>query len=390
MTMSTQKTIFVDGLGLVDGHFSGIGQYIYGILKGLDELIDEQRMLGQEVSKIKVIIPYDEVRKFRKFGFKNIQYTRFPVSFRAMSALWHRGKLPQLDLIYGDGVYIFPRFVSMPLRKSRSILVIYDISFELYRQYSDEGNAKFLSASVKHSLKNIDTVITISKNAKKEIVDFYKLPEGRVRVATPATDPREFYRRTPDQIESAKTKYGITGDYILALSNLEPRKNLNTLVEAYCNLPEKTRESTALLLVGVSGWKTDKLFDDIIERVKQGYNIIRPSEYVDDDDKPAILSGAKALVYPSHYEGFGMPPLEALACGTPVITANNSSLPEVVGDAGVMLDSNDTAGYTREIQHYLDDETIGKRAITAGPERAELFSWKESARVFLDAAKELK
>lgn len=388
--MSKQKTIFVDGLGLVDGHFSGVGQYILGILKGLDELIDEQISQGKTPHKVRVIIPYDSVKRFRSFKFKNVEYTRFPAPFRIMTGLWSRGKLPPMDLLYGPGVYIFPRFVAMPLAYSKSLLVIYDISFELYRQYSDEGNARFLSAAIHKSLKQIDTVVTISQNAKKEIVDFYKLPDERVRVATPATDPHIFYRRTDEEIERVKAKYGIKGDYILTLSNLEPRKNLSTLVDAYCNLPEKLRNDVSLLLVGVSGWKTDALFDDIIERVKEGYKIIRPSNYVKDEDKPAILSGAKILVYPSHYEGFGMPPLEALACGTPVITSDNSSLPEVVGKVGAMLNSHNTKGFTKEIERYLASPAILEKTVKEGPERAALFSWKESARVFVEAVEELE
>lgn len=388
--MSKSKTIYIDGLGLVDGHFSGIGQYILGILKGMDELIEEQINNGGTPQRVRVIIPYNEVRRFRKFAFKHIEYTRYPMPFRVMAALWHRGKMPPLDLFYRNGVFIFPRFVSMPLLRSKSILTIYDISFELYRQYSDEGNARFLSTSVKRSIDKASKVITISKNAKKEILDFYKLPSSQVHVATPATDPSLFYRRSVDEIAQVKQKYGIKGDYILALSNLEPRKNLGTLVEAYCALPEETRKTTALLLVGVSGWKTDALFKDIVKKVEEGYNIIRPSRYVSDDDKPAILSGASILVYPSHYEGFGMPPLEALACGTPVITADNSSLPEVVGDAGVMLDSDDTKGYTKAIETYLKTPDIAHKAATNGPSRARLFSWKESAQVYFDTVKELE
>ena len=388
--MNKNKIIYIDGLGLVDGHFSGIGQYILGILKGMDELIEEQINNGEVPTRIKVIIPYDEVRRFRKFAFKHIAYTRFPMPFRVMAALWHRGKMPPLDLFYKNGVFIFPRFVSMPLLHSKSILTIYDISFELYRQYSDEGNARFLSVSVKKSIDKASKIITISKNAKKEILSFYKLPSTQVHVATPATDPRLFYRRSENEIARVKQKYGIESNYILALSNLEPRKNLGTLVEAYCALPEDIRKTTALLLVGVSGWKMDVLFKDIIKKVEEGYNIIRPSGYVSDEDKPAILSGASILVYPSHYEGFGMPPLEALACGTPVITANNSSLPEVVGDAGVMLDSDDTKGYTKAMETYLKTPDIARKAAGDGPSRARLFSWKESARVYLDTVKELE
>jgi alpha-1,3-rhamnosyl/mannosyltransferase len=383
------KTIYFDGLGLVDGHFSGVGQYIYGILKGLDGLIDQAKYAGQPAPKVVVIIPYDSFGRFKHFGFQHIGFKKFPLSFRVMSSLWHHGKLPPIDLWCGQGVYIFPRFVSMPLVFSKSALVIYDLSFELHRQYSDEGNALFLSAAVKQSLKKTKKVIAISENARTEIIEFYKLPKENVVVATPATDPKIFYRRSQREIDEVKAKYGIQGDYILALSNLEPRKNLAALVDVYCSLPVQYRKNLSLLLVGVSGWKTDQLFQKIIDKVQEGYTIIRPTSYVSDKDKPAIISGAKMLVYPSHYEGFGMPPLEALACGTPVITANNSSLPEVVGNAtGVMVDSNDHEALSRAIVNELEHETT-KTSITTGPERAELFSWQASAQVFLDVVKEI-
>jgi glycosyltransferase involved in cell wall biosynthesis len=272
----------------------------------------------------------------------------------------------------------------MPLLFSKSAIVIYDISFELYQQFSDERNAQFLSGAVTRSIQSTNHIITISQNAKKEIVDFYKINPNFVTVATPATNPTLLYRRSIDEIEKTKRKYNIQGEYILALSNLEPRKNLGTLVRAYCKLPEKVRNEYSLLLVGVSGWKTDKLFSDIVKRVKEGYSIIRPSEYVDDKDKAAIISGASILVYPSHYEGFGMPPLEALACGTPVITANNSSLPEVVGKVGIMVESKDEDQLRESIIKVLGDSSIAKSTIKEGPKRARLFSWKKSAEIILE------
>jgi glycosyltransferase involved in cell wall biosynthesis len=382
------KTIFIDGLGLVDGHFSGVGQYIYGILKGMDEYVDQAKYAGQLAPNIVVIVPYDSVARFKGFGFKHIGFKKIPLSFRVMSSLWHRGKLPPIDLICGRGIYIFPRFVGMPLLFSKSILVIYDLSFELHRQYSDEGNARFLSAAVKRSLPRSSRVITISQNAQKELLEFYALPKDKVSVATPATDPRIMYRRSPKEIESVKDKYEIKGDYILALSNLEPRKNLDMLVDVYCSLPARYRKNTSLLLVGVSGWKTDELFQKIVSKVQLGYNIIRPSRYVLDEDKPAIISGAKMLVYPSHYEGFGMPPLEALACGIPVITSDNSSLPEVVGDSAVMIDSHDQDALRKAIINQLESADPQK-LIDSGPAQAEHFSWQSSAQVFLDAVKEL-
>lgn len=385
------KKVYFDGLGLVDGHFSGIGQYILGILKGLDELIEEAKYNGREVPEIYVIIPRDTVYKFKAFGFKHIHYKKFPLPFRYMAALWHRGKLPPVDLICGRGTYIFTRFVGMPLVFSKSALVIYDLSFELHREYSDEGNALFLSKFTRKSVNNAREIITISESAREEIIDFYKLPPSKVKLAYPATDPKYFYRRTDSEIEDAKHKYGISGKYILALSNLEPRKNLTALVKAYCELPKHITDEYALLLVGVSGWKTEALFNDIVQKANQGFNIIRPSKYVKDQDKPAIISGASLLVYPSHYEGFGMPPVEALACGVPVIAANNSSLPEAVGDAGKLIDVDEEGRLNEAIMQILGDiNKVSGEVKVNGPKQAIKFSWKNSAQVFLEAAQEIE
>lgn len=387
-----QKPIYIDGLGLVEGHFSGVGQYILGIMRGLDEILEDMKYArAEDIPRVTIIIPRNTRAKYLMYNFKHIEFKTVPLSFRVMSALWYRGKLPPMDLLCGRGTYIFPRFADMPLLFSKSALVIFDLSFELYRQYSDEGNAKFLSRSVKRSVGRTQKVITISDNAKKEITGFYGLGDSQVAVATPATDPAVFYRRSEHEIAEVKRKYGIKGDYILALSNLEPRKNLSALVEAYCALPKEVTDKVGLLLVGVSGWKTEALFQDIVHKVEQGYNIMRPSKYVKDKDKPAIISGAKMLVYPSHYEGFGMPPLEALACGVPVITADNSSLPQVVGRAGVMIPSDDTEKIRLAMKDYLENiEAITKKAAKAGPEQAARFDWKASAQVYLDAVKEIE
>lgn len=377
------KRIYIEGIGLVETHFSGIGQYILGVLRGLDALIEDAKLNGKEYPEIYVIIPWDTLAKFNSYEFKHIRYKRFPLKFRYMATLWHRGKMPPLDLFMGNGYYVFTRFVTMPLLVSKSAVVIYDLSYELYKQYADEKNAIFLSKGTRNSIKQVNSIITISENAKKEIVNFYKVKSKDVIVSTPAADQRYFYKRSLSEINEIKNKYSVSGDYILALSNLEPRKNLETLVDAYCNLPKRYRDKVGLLLVGVSGWKSDKLFDKIMKLVDEGYNIIRPIGYVEDIDKPAIISGAKVLVYPSHYEGFGMPPLEALACGVPVITADNSSLPEVVGDAGIMLNCLDTEGFTMKIKYILDNyEKEAKKIAKVGPEQAEKFSWEESARKY--------
>ncbi|MDB5170467.1 MAG: hypothetical protein JWO35_161 [Candidatus Saccharibacteria bacterium] len=385
-----KNTIYIEGLALVEGHFSGIGQYVLGILQGLDTIIEMRKLTGENVPVVCVVIPRDTVPRFNSFGFKHIQYKTVPFSFRVMSALWHRRKMPPLDLFCGKGLYVFTRFVDMPLLFSKSCVIIYDLSYELFKQYSDEKNALFLSNGVRKSIAKSERIITISESAKREIIEFYKYDPSKIVVAYPAADQRYFYKRSLDEIKAVKNKYGIKGEYIIALSNLEPRKNLDGLVEAYCSLPKATTDKIGLLLVGVNGWKIEKLFDKIVNRVGEGFNIMRPSHYVSDEDKPAIISGAKMLVYPSHYEGFGMPPLEALACGVPVITANNSSLPEVVGRVGDTIDSNDTEGLTEAIKSNLEDwEKLAVKLRTAGPDQATKFSWGKSAETILDMAKDI-
>jgi alpha-1,3-rhamnosyl/mannosyltransferase len=377
-----KEKIILEGLALVEGHFSGVGQYTLGILRGLDEEIDSLKYKGKEWPEVTVLIPWNMVDRFKSFKFKHIGYKKFPLTFRVMSKLWYSGLMPPIDIWCGRGFYVFPRFGKMPLLFSKYAVVVYDLSYELYPQYSDKGSAEFISKVVKKSIPKAFKVITISDNAQKEIVEFYKLSKDSVPVATPAADQRVFYRRSDQEIAKVKGRYGIEQDYILALSNLEPRKNLRVLVDAYCALPEKIRAKNALLLVGVSGWKTDALFNHITEKVKEGYNIIRPSHYVSDEDKPAILSGAKMLVYPSHYEGFGMPPLEALACGTPVISANNSSLPQAVGSAGIMVNVEDEKEILSAIEGCLHNyDKVAADVLTTGPRQAEKFSWVNSARV---------
>lgn len=384
------KKIYIEGMTLVEGHFSGIGQYILGVLRGIDQIIDYGLYSGEKIPKVTVIIPKDQINRYRQFGLKHIDYRTFPLPFRYMAALWHRGWLPPMDLFCGKGVYVFPRFVGASLLFSSSVVVIYDLSYELYEDFSDYKNARFLSRFVPKTIKSSKKVFTISNSVSGEVIKRYDLPSRKVAVATPATNPALFYRRSEEEIAKVKQKYGISGEYILALSNLEPRKNLETLVRAYCQLPVEKRKNLSLLLVGVNGWKTQNLFLEILDKVQQGYNITRPSEYVTDLDKPAVLSGAKMLVYPSHYEGFGMPPLEALACGVPVICSDNSSLPEVVGTAARLVNSHDQAGLTKAILDYLEDyDNVAAKALIEGPKQARKFSWEESARKLFDIIKDI-
>jgi glycosyltransferase involved in cell wall biosynthesis len=388
LKVKINNKLYVDGLGIVEPHFSGVGQYILGILKGMNEINRNLVNSGKKPHDISVIIPSDAEERFLSFKLDYLKYTKFPASTGKMAALWHHNKLPPLDLYFGPGVYIFTRFVSMRLLYSKSIVIEYDLSFETHKQFVEDRNAKFLSSAVKRSIKDSDAIVTISKSVKKEIENFYKIKSKQVIVAYPAVDPILLHRKSSSEISEAKLKYGIEGDYILTLSNLEPRKNLESTIDAYLNIPVKEIKGVSLVIVGANGWKADKLFEKIENNKSKTHKIIRPKIYVEDEDKAAIISGATTLVYPSHYEGFGMPPLEALACGTPVIVSNNSSLPEAVGNLGLMIDSKDIKDLSKKMISIINYSSSDKARIgKLGPKFASEFSWTKSALSIIDLAR---
>jgi glycosyltransferase involved in cell wall biosynthesis len=197
-----------------------------------------------------------------------------------------------------------------------------------------------------------------------------------------------FYKRaTADIIESIKKKYNINGDYILYLGTLEPRKNLERLIEAYAAVKESEKAAPLLVIAGGKGW----LYESIFETVKRFgiENSVIFTGYVPDADKPALLSGAKVFCFPSLYEGFGMPPLEAMACGTPVLTSNVASLPEVCGDAAYYVNPLLVSEIEQGIKQLCFNEELRNNLIQKGEERVKLFSWDKIAEQLHNLYQEL-
>jgi glycosyltransferase involved in cell wall biosynthesis len=377
--------IVVDGEVLVTPHFSGIGHYTLELLRAIDELLDENPHVS-----VNIFVYFKRLSQARAYKFRNIRLIPSPFSLRISNALKIRGKQPALDLFFGKGIYLFPNFTSWPLLRSQSVPVIYDLSYEKYPQFAEPRNQAFLSTQVKLAAKRADYVATISENSKREICEYYHLPEEKVGVFYPAVDQRKFFRRPASEVERVKNEYGIEGSYILFVGNIEPRKNLKNILLAYEELPEKIRKQYSLLLIGAKGWQDDEIFD-IIERLKlQGDIIQLPSKYVRDDDLPAFYSGASVFVYPSMYEGFGMPPLEALACGAPVISANNSSLPESVGKAGLLVDALSPSAISNAVSTILGDDKLRERLIQDGFRQVDTFSWSHAARQLLESLQGLQ
>lgn len=331
-----QIKLFVDAEVLVLSHFSGIGHYTASLLKALDDLLylDEYSHL-----KVTLGVPFRDAHKLGKYEFANFSVRKIQLTPRHVTGLKQRGLLPPIDLIYGKQIYVFPNYSSWPTLISRSVPIIYDLSFIKYPQFGDARNMKFLQDQVKKSARRSKRIITISTNSQSEISQEYKVDKSNIDIVFPIIEMREFYKRSAREIKEVKARYGIFDSYILFVGNLEPRKNLTTLLDAYKRLPPSVQKKHALLLVGAKGWNDDDIHTKIQQMRMDGLRVIQPVDYVVDEDLPALISGADCFTYVSIYEGFGIPPVEALACGTPVVTSNNSSLPEACGNSVTYVDA---------------------------------------------------
>jgi len=370
--------IQVDAFPLVDTHFSGVGHYTLGIVRGLDELAGEGKLTYS------LIAPRNWAYKLKKYEFENYKkIIRSPIPNRVMRGFMkYRWKVPT-DLILGRGHYYFPSFLAWPTWFSKSTVVVHDITYVAVPECVDKGNRDYLERVVPFSLKNAENVIAVSEFSRSEIIKYYKLDPSLVSVAHPSIDRRHFYRRSAEEIHKVKAKYDIFSDkYILAVSNIEPRKNYLRLVEAYMKLPKEITDEYPLVIVGAGGWNNEKEKALIQQAKEDGYRIINPKQFVVDEDMPAIFSGATFFILTPIYEGFGMPPLEAIACGTPTITSNNTSLPESVGDAALTVDPYDVDAIREKMMEMFERLKEDPHQFDERMEKhLQSLSWRPSAEI---------
>ncbi len=225
-------------------------------------------------------------------------------------------------------------------------------------------------------------VITDSEHARQEIMADFQVAPERIRAIMLGFDPRMLDRPDPAATAAVRGKYGLPERYLLYVGTIQPRKNIDTLIEAFARLREARSDLPGLVIVGRKGWLYDRLFARISELGLADEIIF--TGFVPDEDLPHIYAGAVLFAYLSFFEGFGLPPLEAMACGLPVVTSDTTSLPEVVGDAGIAVPPADVDGVVAAMARILDDETFARTLGERGRERAKLFSWEAAARQTLE------
>ena len=301
--------------------------------------------------------------------------------WRLRAALSYFGG-PSMDRALGDVQLFHATEHLLPkLTRARSVFTLHDTAYLLFPEYHLPRNRIYLRAMMPRFLERADRIIAVSENTRRDALRLYRLDPGKIEVIPEGVDAR-FRPDVDDTIISAvRRRYGLPKRFILCISTIEPRKNLTTLLEAYAALRHDHRD-VRLVIVGGKGWLFERFFERLRSLGLERDVVL--TGYVPDEDVPALLNAAEVFAFPSEFEGFGLPPLEAMACGVPVVCSNAASLPEVVGEAGVLLPPRDVAAWVEALGRLLDDAQLREDLRARGLERASRFTWDAAARMTLD------
>jgi glycosyltransferase involved in cell wall biosynthesis len=259
----------------------------------------------------------------------------------------------------------------------RSVITVHDLNFLYYPQFQTDESRRYYNGQIAWAVARADHILADSHATQSDLTELLGTPADKITVIHLAADAA--FRPLPEaQTAQIIQRYDLRPGYLLAVGTLEPRKNLPGLLQAYAKLRANGTTAAPLVLVGGKGW----LYDEVFERVEA----LGLSEHVrflhgaPDEDLPALYNAAAVLTTPSFYEGFGLPALEAMACGAPVVVADRASLPEVVGDAGLLVDPEDVDDIARALGRALTNQTLRERMRARGLRQAGRFSWERTAR----------
>ncbi|MGQ9881101.1 MAG: glycosyltransferase family 4 protein [Armatimonadota bacterium] len=299
-----------------------------------------------------------------------------PLRSGVQRVLWEQTVLPRL--LYRDEIDVFfsPAFILPIGWRGTGVVTIHDLNFEVSPQTIHPVRRAYLRAITRRSARRARRVIAISRCAAGDIARLYSVPDSKIAVIPYGLDasfnPTDARRLEP----MVRERYRLPKEFLLFVGTLEPRKNLSRLLEAYV-LASRRVSLPPLVLVGAPGWRSERILALARQQGVEGQ--LHFAGYISRENLPGVYAAAQALLYPSLYEGFGLPPLEAMGCGTPVLASNVSAVPEVIGDAGVLINPYDVQEMAEGILRIAQDETLRQRMVERGLERAQRFRWDEAA-----------
>ncbi|MEO8287846.1 MAG: glycosyltransferase family 1 protein [Chloroflexota bacterium] len=366
-----QPTIGIDASRAVLAQRTGTEHYSASLLKAMADLPEARDRETALYVNLK-----DAREAEERLGFA------LPPKWRVLAIpfrrLWTHLRLSAEMLTRPPRVLFVPSHVVPLLHPRRTVVTIHDLGYLEYPQAHTRLSRLYLHLSTWFSAKAARRVIAISEATKRDLIKHYKVAPAKIDVVYHGRDTLFVPVTDIEKIESTAAKYGIKQPYCIHVGTLQPRKNLGLLVETWDMLREQMETPPMLLLAGKRGWLYDSLLEAVASRGLG--SLIKFADYVERDDLPSLYSGAVAMTFPSLYEGFGLPVLEAMACGTPVLASTASSVPEVAGDAAIMLDPTDASAWARAVQKIMEDQTLRADLSQRGLARAAEFTWEKCAR----------
>ena len=291
--------------------------------------------------------------------------------------LWTHFRLSWEMASHAPDVLFVPAHVLPLVHPRRSVVTVHDLGYLYYPQAHTRWARWYLQSSTSHNVRAAVHVIADSEATRRDLIEHCNAPANALSVVYPGYDLS--FAPPPDQshIVAVRERYHIAGTYLIHVGTLQPRKNLSRLLDAFALLIERHRD-LRLVLAGKGGWLYQPLFAQA-ERLGLEHSV-QFTGYVPQHDLPALIAGARAFVLPSLYEGFGLPVLEAMACGTPVVCSNVSSLPEVTGNAAILVDPHDTGQLVEALSRVLENDHLHDQLAQRGLRQAARFSWEKCAR----------
>ncbi len=360
---------------------SGIGQYQVHLLRALLS-IDQDNFYHFYAFNLRNRQRFDDIQ----FPFDNYKLNVIPIPQRLITLWWMMFSRPSLERVAGEcDLYHVSEICIQPARKAKTVAMVHDLTTLLFPEHHVKSNV-FLHNQRFKRIKRVDGILTNSQATKADIVKHLDIHPDKIFVTHLGAD-RRFHQMEKEDVYPILQKYSLTKPYILFVGTLEPRKNVETLIRAFNQLKQVHNIPHELVLVGQKGW----LYRSILEAIESSpfKSDIRQVDYVPDSDVPALMNGAEVFAYPSFYEGFGLPVLEAMQCGVPVVTSNISSLPEVGGEACLYIHPESADELSETLYKVIRDKSFQKTLSEKGICRAKQFSWEKCAEKTLKAYQEV-
>jgi glycosyltransferase involved in cell wall biosynthesis len=363
-------------------HNSGISRYTHRLVAGLSQGDDDNHYI--------VFVNARDRGGAADLNSDRMQVVanQWPTVHPAQRVMWEQVALPALLRRMRVDVFHAPANV-LPMRvPCASVLTIHDLSFVHYPQFFRPSRRIYQRTFTSRSARAATRVIAVSQSTRSDLIAHFGIDPARIRVVYPAIESRYQPVADPARLAAFRHEHALPERFLLYLGNLEPRKNVEGLVEAYARLRADAPDTPPLVVAGGKGWFYETLFARV--RTLGLERSVTFAGYVRDEEQPLWYAAAELFIYPSFFEGFGLPVVEAMACGTPVITSNVSSLPEVAGDVAVQVDPHDSAALAHAMRRLLQDDQTRYRLAAEGPSWARQFSTERTVRgcrdVYAEAA----